>query len=113
MAPAYVTALFSPQSWPTSVYMLLLAGAATFVYQYLLRTPIPSNAPAFYGRDDVPFFGALRFFSARAEYMAEAIRASSGKIFSFYVGQKQVVGMHGPEAQRTFFENKELNFGAG
>ncbi|KAM0815388.1 putative Cytochrome P450 6A1 [Seiridium cardinale] len=113
MAPALLAKVLSPQSWPASVYVLLLAGLATFVYQYLLRPSIPSKAPAFRKAGDVPFFGALRFFSARAEYMMDAIRSAPGKSWTFYVGKKQIVGIHGVEARKTFFENKDLNFGAG
>jgi sterol 14-demethylase len=113
MARALLAALVSPQAWPTSIYALLLAGVTTFVYQYLVRPSVHSKAPPFRKTDDVPFLGALRFFSARAEYMMDAIKSSSGKNFTFYIGQKQVVAMHGPEGRKTFFENKDLNFGAG
>lgn len=61
----------------------------------------------------MPFLGARGFFSARGEYFQRAIRSLPGKDFSFYVGQKHVIGLHSAEGKKTFFENKDLNFAAG
>lgn len=113
MAPAPIATILSPQAWPVSVWILLLTAITTFVYQCLARPSLPSNAPALRKTDDVPFFGAWRFFTARAEYMNDALRTVASKNFSFYIGQKHVVSMHGAEAKKTYFENKDFNFSAG
>ncbi|KAH6656578.1 cytochrome P450 6A1 [Truncatella angustata] len=114
MSPSLLSAILSPQSWPASIWALLLSGVATLAYQYLVRPSLPPKAPAFWKKDDVPFFGALRFFSARADFMNDALRSPSvGNDFSFYVGQKQVVALHSQEGRRTYFDNKDFNFGAG
>jgi hypothetical protein len=105
--------LSEPTTWPASVYFVLLSGLVTFVYQILVRPTISEKAPRFFSEDDWPFLGALRFFSARHDYMMAGIKASQHGSFSFYVGKKHVVGLGGVEGRKTFYDTRELDINAG
>ncbi|ROT39892.1 cytochrome P450 6A1 [Sodiomyces alkalinus F11] len=110
-AAGHVQALLSPSTWPTSVYALLFTLLVYGISELARRAPFPSKAPRLV--DSIPILGALRFFTARGQFLSQSRDISPSGQYSFYAGKKQIIGLSGPDGRRTFFESRELNFPAG
>lgn len=100
-----------------TLLVVITTGLFMLLWRLLERPNLPANAPPLWQRDDWPLVGALRFFTARADMVLEAVdahsRHGSGN-FSFYLGKKHVVGI-GPsaEARKMFFDNKDMSLFQG
>lgn len=105
--------LFTPQSWPASLWVLLLTGLATLAVQVCWRPALPKKAPKWWKEGDWPVLGAIRFYSQRADFYREAISHSPSGNFSFYMGKKQLIGLSGPEARKVFFDSRDLSLQEG
>lgn len=101
----------------SSATLLLIAGASLAVlaslFLYLFQRPaLPKNAPPIV-QESWPIVGAWNFFHQRWDFCQRAIAASHTGNFSFYAGEKPVIGITSEEGRRVFFENKGLSFGQG
>jgi cytochrome P450 len=105
--------LRDPQSWPASVWVLLLTGAVTTFFQVFYRPSLHKKAPSWWKSNDWPIVGAVKFYTARNDYFREAMAHSATGDFSFMVGKKHIVGMSSPEGRKTFFDSRQLNFTEG
>ncbi|KXJ96447.1 cytochrome P450 6A1 [Microdochium bolleyi] len=98
---------------PASVWLLLATASAATLVKLLWRPSIPKNAPKWWRENDWPILGALRFYSARPDFMLNAARHTPGGNFSFYIGKKHLVALTGEEGRKTYFDNKDLGFSEG
>ncbi|KAI1076373.1 cytochrome P450 6A1 [Whalleya microplaca] len=110
---AIIENILRPQSWPGSIWVLLLSTLIPLLVQVFWRPSLPANAPKWWKTGDWPVLGTLRFYRARADWYLDALRNSPTGSFSFYVGKKQVIGLSGEEGRKFFFESRDLNLGAG
>lgn len=60
-----------------------------------------------------PVIGAFRFFTRRWDFFKHAAAASPTGNFSFYVGNKPVVGLTSDATRQVFFDNKHFGFAEG
>ncbi|KAH7039996.1 cytochrome P450 [Microdochium trichocladiopsis] len=98
---------------PTSLWLLLATASAATLIKVFWRPSIPKNAPKWWKKGDWPVLGAIRFYSARADFMLEAMKHTPGGNFTFYIGKKQIVAVTGEEGRKTYFDNRELGFAEG
>jgi hypothetical protein len=108
-----VELLLRPQTWPTTVWVLLATSLAIFTYRLLRQPPFPPNAPRFWKEGDWPLIGAIRFYIDKHDMIHQAQKTTTTGNFSFYVGKKQVVSLSGQEARKTFFESKDFHLNKG
>ncbi|TIC90210.1 Obtusifoliol 14-alpha demethylase [Colletotrichum higginsianum] len=108
---AAVSAALRPQSWPTSVWVLLLTGLAYAVGSLAWRPSFPRNAPRLL--KGYPVLGTPRFFSERGNFLSEGRRFAASGNWSFYFGKMRIVGLSGDEGRRLFFESRDLDFTKG
>ncbi|TDZ33391.1 Sterol 14-demethylase [Colletotrichum sidae] len=111
-AAALATAVLHPQNWPTSIWVLLLTGAAYAVGFLAYRPSFPRNAPKLL-KGGYPVLGAPRFFTDRGNFLTEGrVKSGSGN-WSFYFGKMRIVGLSGEAGRQLFFESRELDFMKG
>ncbi|CAI6031700.1 unnamed protein product [Clonostachys chloroleuca] len=108
-----ITGLARPQIVGTIICSVLVAIGSALFHQVLTRTPLPSNAPKQWTKNDWPIVGAWRFYKRRRDMYLEAQRSTKTGNFSFYVGKKLIVGLSGSEGKKTFFDNRELSISQG
>jgi hypothetical protein len=100
------------QSWPASVYILLLSVLITVIAGIAWRPPLPKSAPKLLN-GGYPVLGALRFFSRRADFYNDGLGTTESGHFSFFFGKHPIVGVSGLEGRKTFFESRDLNMAEG
>jgi hypothetical protein len=82
-------------------------------FLYLFKRPsLPSNAPPLVS-EAWPIIGSMQFFTQRWDFFQRQMAHSPNGNFSFYAGDKIVVGMSGDESRRVFFEHKHLSLTQG
>ena len=102
----------NPQNWPTTAVVLAATTLLYYGFTSLFGRPSwPSRAPKLF--DSYPIVGATRFFSRRGDFLVDSIRANPSGQSAFYVGQKQVVSLSGPDGRKLFFDSKDLSLSAG
>jgi hypothetical protein len=89
--------------------VVILASAILYAFQ---RPSLPKNAPPLVN-EAWPIIGSMQFFTHRWEFFQRQIAHSPTGNFSFYAGDKPVIGLSGDEARRVFFEHKQLGASAG
>lgn len=95
-----------------SVAFLSVAILAT-AFLYAVRRPsLPKNAPPL-TTEAWPIIGSMQFFTQRWEFFQRQMAHSPTGNFSFYAGDKPVIGMSGDEPRRIFFDSKQLGFVEG
>ena len=95
-----------------SVAFLSIAILAT-AFLYAFRRPsLPKNAPPLVS-EAWPIIGSMQFFTQRWDFFQRQMAHSPTGNFSFYAGDKPVIGMSGDESRRLFFESKHLGFSEG
>ena len=95
-----------------SVAFLSIAILAT-AFLYAIRRPsLPKNAPPL-ATEAWPIIGSMQFFTQRWEFFQRQMAHSPTGNFSFYAGDKPVIGMSGDEPRRIFFDSKQLGFVEG
>lgn len=88
---------------------------AIFVWGFFYafqRPSLPKNAPPL-TTEAWPIIGSMQFFTKRWDFFQRQIQHSPTGNFSFYAGDKPVIGMSGDESRRIFFEHKHLGFAEG
>jgi sterol 14-demethylase len=100
------------QSWPTSVWVLLITTAILLFAKVSWRPPLPKNTPKLL-REGYPILGALRFYSARRDLAVHGSSRSATGNFSFYYGQLHIVVAGGEAARKAYFETKDLSLAEG
>ncbi|KAF2218975.1 cytochrome P450 [Elsinoe ampelina] len=98
--------------WETSLWVLLCASIFGLVVRTIPRSSLSKFAPPRIN-EETPIFGALRFFSARADFCKDNSKASKTGNYSFYVGPYLVVGLSGSEGRKAFYDSKELSLFEG
>ena len=100
------------QNWPAGVYILLITIVVAAIAAVARRPSLPSSAPKLL-RGGYPVLGALDYFSRRADFYNDGVRATKSGHFSFFFGKHPVIGLSGIEGRRTFFESRGLNLAEG
>lgn len=103
---------FQYQGWPTSVWLPLSISIITLLVRTFTRPSLPKSIPPRI-KDELPILGALRFFSARADFCEENSVQSKNGNYSFHIGPYPVVGLSGLEGRKAFYESKELSLFEG
>ncbi|KXH31508.1 cytochrome P450 6A1 [Colletotrichum nymphaeae SA-01] len=111
LATAATQTLLHPQTWPTSIWVLLLTGLAYAVGFLAYRPSFPRNAPKVVR--GWPVLGTPRFFTDRGNFLAEGARLGRFGNWSFYFGKMRIVGLSGDAGRRVFFESRDLDFTKG
>lgn len=95
-----------------SIAFLSVAILAT-AYLYAFKRPsLPKNAPPLVS-EAWPIIGSMQFFTQRWEFFQRQMAHSPTGNFTFFAGDKPVIGMSGDESRRLFFESKHLGFTEG
>jgi hypothetical protein len=95
-----------------SIAVLSIAILTTaFIYTFQ-RPSLPKNAPPLVS-EAWPIIGSMQFFTERWDFFQRQIAHSPTGNFSFYAGDKPVIGLSGDESRRIFFESKHLGFAEG
>ena len=95
-----------------SVTFLSIAILAT-AFLYAFRRPsLPKNAPPLV-TEAWPLIGSMQFFTQRSDFFQRQMAHSPTGNFSFYAGDKPIIGMSGDEPRRLFFDSKHLGFVEG
>jgi hypothetical protein len=98
---------------PVLSIAILSSAILVSAFFYLFKRPsLPSNAPPLVS-EAWPIIGSLQFFHQRWDFFQRQMAHSPTGNFSFYAGDKIVVGMSGDESRRIFFENKHLSLTQG
>jgi hypothetical protein len=80
---------------------------------YLFKRPsLPNNAPPLVS-ESWPIIGSMQFFTQRWDFFQRQMAHSPSGNFSFYAGDKIVVGLSGEESRRIFFDHKQLDLNQG
>jgi hypothetical protein len=87
-------------------FLSIVIFASAFLYAFQ-RPSLPKNAPPLVN-EAWPIIGSMQFFTHRWEFFQRQVAHSPTGNFSFYAGDKPVIGVSGDEAQRIFFEHKQL-----
>jgi hypothetical protein len=95
-----------------SVAFLSIAILTTAVLYAFRGPPLPKNAPRLV-TEAWPIIGSMQFFTQRTEFFQRQVAHSPTGNFSFYAGDKPVIGMSGDEERRIFFDSKHLGFTEG
>lgn len=99
--PSTLTVIFIP--------LALLASSLLYLFS---RPSIAKTAPKL-TTEQWPIIGAMQFFSERYDWFTRQTRHSGTGNFSFYVGDKSVVGVSGEHARRVFYDSRSLAFAEG
>jgi sterol 14-demethylase len=98
---------------PVLSITILSSAILISAFLYLFKRPsLPSNAPPLVA-EAWPIIGSMQFFSQRWDFFKRQMAHSPTGNFSFYAGDKIVVGMSGDESRRIFFEHKHLSLTQG
>lgn len=95
-----------------SVAFLSIAILATAFLYAFKRPSLPKNAPPMV-TEAWPLIGSMQFFTNRWEFFQRQMAHSPSGNFSFFAGDKAVIGMSGDESRRLFFDSKHLGFSEG
>lgn len=93
----------------TVVAVVILGSGLNYLFS---KPPLPDNAPALTS-EAWPIIGSMAFFTKRWEFFQTAMAHSQSGNFSFYAGDKPVIGVSGDEARKIFFESRSLGFAEG
>jgi len=97
---------------------VLLLPTLTLLYLFLAiwtlqpRSP-PPNTPHHARSEELPFLGALGYFTARWDFIQRASARSSTGHFTFRAGPYTLIALRGESGRRLFFDSKGLNLGEG
>ncbi|PNS19185.1 hypothetical protein CAC42_1921 [Sphaceloma murrayae] len=100
---------------PHELFTIFAFSAVFLVVAFLSATlprSLPSKAPPLVS-GCFPVVGAVKFFSARAEFFKEKALESKSGIYTFFVGSYPVVGLSGPHGRSTFYDAKQLSLFEG
>lgn len=100
----------SNSSWGI-VFASLTVLTAAFFYAFS-RPTLPKNVPPF-TTEAWPIIGSMQFFTQRWEFFQRQMAHSPTGNFSFFAGDKPVIGISSDEAKRVFFEHKNMGLGEG
>lgn len=109
MALDAVLGLNSPVLGVAFVFLALLATAYAFLFA---RPSLPKNAPPLV-TEAWPLIGSMQFFTQRWDFFQRQMAHSPNGNFSFWAGDKPVIGLSGDESRRIFFEHRHLGFSEG
>lgn len=92
-------------------FISLAVLGSIFLYLFYSQR-FPSNAPKL-ASEAWPIVGSHQFFTNRADFFDHQVAHSRTGNFSFYAGDKPIIGLSGDYARKVFFENKSLGFAEG
>ena len=95
-----------------SIAFLSIAILATAFLYAFKRPSLPKNAPPLV-TEAWPIIGSMQFFTQRWDFFQRQMAHSPTGNFSFFAGDKPVIGMSGDDSRRLFFESKHLGFSEG
>jgi len=95
-----------------SIAIISVAILAAAFFHAFKRPSLPSNAPPL-ATESWPLIGSMQFFTARWDFFLRQMTHSPTGNFSFFAGDKIVVGLSGDESRRIFFEHKQLSLTEG
>ncbi|KAF2797426.1 cytochrome P450 6A1 [Melanomma pulvis-pyrius CBS 109.77] len=100
------------QNWPISMYLLLITTLILLIARIVWQPPFPLAAPPLL-KESLPIVGALRFFSARANFCKDGASKTKTGNYSFYFGKYRIVGLSGVEGRKTFYQSKDFSLFEG
>ncbi|KPM36604.1 hypothetical protein AK830_g9954 [Neonectria ditissima] len=104
---ANLITIISPQSWPTSIYVVIALALALAFGGMATRPALPKTAPQLHR--GLPLLGSLEFFLSRSTFLrTEKPQTKSGN-FSFHYGPHTVVSLLGPGGKATFYGERGLD----
>lgn len=109
MALEQLVGLVSPA---LSAVVLTIAVSVWGFFYAFQRPSLPKNAPPL-TTEAWPIIGSMQFFTKRWDFFQRSMQHSPTGNFSFYAGDKPVIGMSGDESRRIFFEHRYLGFVEG
>ena len=109
--------------WAGTGAVLVVTSASIVLYFLMMRLAklptLPPGTPKLLTKDHWPILGTLRFFTDRGAFTTEANRAALGPdgkgtgTYSFFVGNRHIIGISGTESRKAFFDSRELDFTEG
>lgn len=96
---------------PTLALVSLVVLVSSFFY-LVSRPSLPSNAPK-QAKEQWPIIGAWHFFTERHAWFERQRTHSPTGNFTYFVGDKPVIGLSGLEGRRVFFDSKAMGFAEG
>ncbi|KAK7422595.1 hypothetical protein QQX98_001619 [Neonectria punicea] len=108
---ANLMTIISPQSWPTSIYVVLTLALVLAFGGMVTRPALPNTAPQLHR--GLPLLGSLDFFLSRATFLRAGRSQSKSDNFSFHYGPHSVVSLAGPSGKATFYGDRGLDFTEG
>jgi hypothetical protein len=98
---------------PVLSIAILSTAVLVSAFLYLFKRPsLPNDAPQLVS-ESWPLIGSMQFFTQRWDFFQRQMAHSPTGNFSFYAGDKIVVGLSGEESRRVFFEHKHLDLNLG
>ena len=89
---------------PVLSIAILSTAVLVSAFLYLFKRPsLPNDAPQLVS-ESWPLIGSMQFFTQRWDFFQRQMAHSPTGNFSFYAGDKIVVGLSGEESRRVFFE---------
>ena len=95
----------------SAAFLTIAVSIWAFLYAFQ-RPSLPKNAPPL-TTEAWPIIGSMQFFTKRWDFFQRQMQHSPTGNFSFYAGDKPVIGMSGDESRRIFFEHRYLGFAEG
>lgn len=109
---ALLDTIISSTSPTLAITVLSIALLYSFYVYAFARPALPKNAPPL-TTESWPIIGSMQFFTQRWSFFERQIAHSRSGNFSFYAGDKPVIGLSGDEARKKFFDSKSLGFAEG
>ena len=99
----------------TTTFSIALISLSIFgiIFLYLFHCQsFPQRAPKL-ASESWPIIGSMQFFTERWSFFERQVALSQTGNFSFYAGDKPVVGISGDHARKLFFESKTMSLSDG
>ena len=104
--------LVSEHTTALSIALVSLAVLGS-IFLYLFHPPsFPPKTPRL-ASESWPIIGSMQFFTERWSFFERQVARSQTGNFSFYAGDKPVVGISGDHARKLFFESKTMSLSDG
>ena len=99
--------MFAENTTTITVGVVSLTFVSTIFLYLFSRPAFPKNAPKL-STEAWPIIGSIQFFTERWSFYERQRAHSKTGNFSFYAGDKPILGISGEYARKIFFENKGL-----
>lgn len=99
----------------TAAFSIAVVSVAVFgsIFIYLFHPRSFSQKAPKLASESWPIIGSIQFFTERWSFFERQVALSHTGNFSFYAGDKPVVGISGDHARKLFFESKTMSLSDG